>query len=85
MLDEVTISRVAKHEVSHQLGMCTCPCFDALMEVGDVVKREGELRIALAKASPEALAAITLAGENGQEEEEVTGEPESLHATSEHT
>lgn len=33
MLSEAQIADVSKHEVVHRMGMCTCPCFDALMSI----------------------------------------------------
>ena len=27
------VNAVARHKITHDLGMCTCPCYDALMAV----------------------------------------------------
>jgi hypothetical protein len=70
MLDERTIQNVSKHGSLHQMELCTCPCYDALMTVGKAVRLESDLRVALAKASPEALAALTIGAAVVSEENE---------------
>jgi hypothetical protein len=69
MLDEATMRTVAKHSMLHDMGMglCTCPCYDALMTVAAVVKRENDLRLTLARTSPEALAALSIATADDEE------------------
>lgn len=62
MLDEAEIAAIGRHEVAHKVGACLCPCFAALIKVGEAMATESELRARLARVSPEALAAITIAG-----------------------
>ena len=73
MIDEPTLGRLDRHSVSHRMEMCTCPCFDALLQVAEAMKRENDLRVRVARVSPEVLAALTLSGE--PDEPEALGEP----------
>lgn len=58
MIDEATMAAVLKHGTVHQIGYCSCPCYDALAKVADAIGREDELRIRMALVSPEALAGL---------------------------
>jgi hypothetical protein len=58
VLSEEEISSISKHKMAHDIGYCRCPCFDALMKVGEAMMSENKLMANLAKASPEAAAAI---------------------------
>jgi hypothetical protein len=60
MIDEEELKRIAGHGALHKMGLCTCPCYEALLEVGRKLQVENELRLRLAKASPEVLAGLTI-------------------------
>jgi len=60
MLNEDELKRIGKHGAIHRMGMCGCPCFDALVEIGKKLAVENELRVKLAKANPDVLAALTI-------------------------
>lgn len=62
MLDGATLRLIESHSVSHRVGYCNCPCFPALIKVAEALQKEGELRVKLAKVSPDVLAALTIAG-----------------------
>lgn len=58
MLEETELRSVAKHTISHDMGMCTCPCFTALIKVSEKLTEERELMRKLGSVSPIALAAV---------------------------
>lgn len=35
LLTEDEIVKVGRHKLTHDMGMCTCPCFDALMAIAE--------------------------------------------------
>ncbi|MGV0985080.1 MAG: hypothetical protein ACOYB2_11025 [Limnohabitans sp.] len=74
MLDEATIQRVGKHELMHTMGLCTCPCWQALIDVGEAIKRENELRVQFAKVAPDALIALTLGAAAMDDDDDVQHE-----------
>ena len=55
MLDETQIKAVGRHGMVHQMGMCTCPCYDALIAVAANVARERKLVATFAAVAPEVL------------------------------
>lgn len=61
MIDETELKTIALHGTMHKMGMCTCPCYEALLTVGRKLAVEAELRARIAEVSPEAIAAITIA------------------------
>lgn len=75
MLDEQELARVATHGMTHGFGMCTCPCYDALIKVAEALKKEMDLRVKLAKASPDALAALTIGAVSMEEEDDDGSDP----------
>jgi hypothetical protein len=75
MLDDETIRTVSKHGFVHTMGMCTCPCFDALMAVGNRLKEERDLAAKIGSVSPIALAALMGADVSGVPDD--AGPPES--------
>lgn len=60
MLDSDELRTIAFHGRMHEMGMCLCPCYPALIDIGKKLMRENELRLKLAKASPEALAGLII-------------------------
>lgn len=60
MLDEQEMQAVAKHQILHrpEMDMCRCPCFAALIKVGEKIAEERELMKRMGSVSPMALAAI---------------------------
>lgn len=60
MLDGESLTVIRGHGIAHRIGLCTCPCYDAIVTVGAAIGREADLRLRMAIASPEALAALTI-------------------------
>jgi hypothetical protein len=76
MIDEATMTAVAKHGTAHEVGVCRCPCYEALLTVGRAVQVERYLARRMAATSPEALAALTLGGYDPDDHDShVDGDP----------
>lgn len=60
MLTEETIKKIAFHKQLHDVGMCTCPCLDAVLTMAAAIKKEEALRHKMAIASPDAFTALML-------------------------
>jgi len=70
MLNEDELKSIALHGRLHEMGMCTCPCYDALITVGKKLMVENELRVKTAKVSPDILAALTIGAAEGADDED---------------
>jgi len=63
MLDEAEIQKISFHKSIHDMGMCTCPCLAAVFKISEAIKKERELMVKMALASPDLLAGLILGGE----------------------
>lgn len=69
MLDPTELEKVAFHNSIHDMGMCTCPCMEALLKVSKALQKEREMQIKVARQSPDLLAALILGAETVREAE----------------
>jgi len=58
VIDPATITAVERHGFTHKMGLCICPCFDALVAVAKAIATERDLMAKVGSVSPEALAVL---------------------------
>jgi hypothetical protein len=60
MISKSQAEHIAFHGTVHKMGMCSCPCFEALIQVGERLYEENKLRLHLAHTNPHLLAALII-------------------------